>query len=118
MDKRFSFKQFIKKIEQKKDKVISIKVFKSLFFNEEDEEETKEFCRVFRILAYKFLREDFVQYIYNNKKIKQAAPMIKYLNVVLKGLKDPKNFNSWKLDNSNDMADSSQLDSTTSTMDE
>lgn len=98
MDKQYSYKAFIKKIELKKDKVISIKVFKSLFFTESDDPEQREFCRVFRIMAFKFLREDFVQYIYNNKKIKQAAPMLKYLNVVLKGLQEPKTFSSWKLD--------------------
>lgn len=60
MDKRFSYKQFIRRIEIRKDKVISIRVFKSLFYSENGDEETKEYCRVFRILAYKFLREDFV----------------------------------------------------------
>lgn len=107
LNSKYTYKSLIKKIEQKKDKVISIRVFKSLFFTDDPTDEAQEYCRVFRIVAYKFLREDFVQYIYNNKKIKQAAPMLKYLNVVLQGLRNPKTFNTWKLDTSNEMGQSS-----------
>ena len=92
----FSFSKFVKRIEDKKDKISSIKEFKSLFADVEDNEEIKTFNRTFRIMAFKFLREDLLSYLFSNKKIKQIDVMLKYKNCILKGLNNPEKFVTWK----------------------
>lgn len=94
----YSIKRFIKRIEMKKDKIISIKEFKSLFVDILEDNEIKVFNRIFRILAYKFLREEIISYLYTNKKIKQINCMLKYKNTILKGLEHPDQFNTWKIE--------------------
>lgn len=101
-----SYEQFIQRLEHLKNQVISIKVFKSLFTDDVENEQIKKFNRVFRIMAFKFLREEFLQYLFTNKKIKQVKAMLKYQKIVLKGLKDPKHFTNWKLDLPNSPEDS------------
>lgn len=85
-------------------------MFKSLFTNEIDDPKLKLFNRVFRILAYKFLREEFLTYLYTNKKIKQVDTMLKYQKIVIRGLRDPKNFTNWKLEDNLKLTQSVNFD--------
>lgn len=70
LGENYSFATFYNRISSKKDKIISIKVFKTLFENsekfdlnketvEKNENNLRAYNRVYRIMAYKFLRTEF-----------------------------------------------------------
>jgi esterase/lipase len=57
-------KKFIQRIEVKKDKIISIREFKSLFEHfENDTKEIQLFNKVFRIMSFKFIKEEILPYL-------------------------------------------------------
>ena len=47
-------------------------------------------------MAYKFIKEELVTYLYSNKKYKRAYTMLKYRDRIANGLKDPEKFDTWK----------------------
>lgn len=63
-----NYNKFINRIEEKKDKIISIKEFKSLFEEISDTPENTYFNKIFRIYARRFIREDLLTYLMSNKK--------------------------------------------------
>ncbi|KRX04835.1 hypothetical protein PPERSA_06469 [Pseudocohnilembus persalinus] len=103
-----SFQQFYQRILSKKDKIISIKEFKTLFNDQVSQKEKNNFPhlseetillfnKVYRSLAYKFLRSEFQSYLLGNRKIKHIDVMNKYKIVLLQGIVSPNEFNSWKI---------------------
>lgn len=57
-------KKFIQRIEVKKDKIISIREFKSLFEHyKNDTAEIQLFNKVFRIMSFKFIKEEILPYL-------------------------------------------------------
>ncbi len=67
-----------------------------MFISKVDSDEERVFNRTFRIMGFKFIREELFTYLYSNKKFKMKETMIKYKNSILEGLKDPENFHIWK----------------------
>ncbi len=48
--------------------------------------------RIFRILSFKFIREEAIPYMMNNKNIKNRILFVKYKYILLDALKFPEEF--------------------------
>jgi len=93
-----NFKKFLKKLENRKDKVLSIKEFKNLMVYGEEDTEDLDFHKILRTMAYKFIREELNSYIFANKKIRFCDVLFKYKRVIEMGIVLPEKFYSWNID--------------------
>jgi hypothetical protein len=66
--------------------------------NDKDTEEQKAFNKVFRIIGFKFIRSELVSYIFENRKIKQVRPLLRYKRPILNGFIYPEKFVCWNPD--------------------
>lgn len=71
---------------------------RSLWIDIENDEQ-QVFNRAFRILSFKFLRENAVSYIYSSRKIKNTHSLITYRYTLERALHNPHSFSFIKLQN-------------------
>lgn len=61
------------------------------------DEKTRKMNKVFRTMAFKFLREHFITYVFGNKKVKYSYNLIKYRTIFIKMLSYPDEFYALKI---------------------
>ena len=74
-----------------------MKEFKDLCIEKTSDEKVLKMKKVFRIMAYKFLREHFISYVFGNKKIKYTLNLLKYRNVFIRMMSFPEDFCALKI---------------------
>ncbi len=80
---------------------------------------TRDMNKIFRILAFKFMREESIPYMVNNKNIKNPFIFVKYRYIIFEALKNPTKFSQIKPflleeeNNANNNINKNNLDTTT-----
>ncbi|KAL4427403.1 hypothetical protein ABPG74_009675 [Tetrahymena malaccensis] len=95
----FSYDDFDKFLMDKKEKLTAIKDLRSLWTTNCGDQTQQAFNRVFRILSFKFFRENAVSYIYSSRKIKNTRALITYRFILQRALHDPESFSFMKFQN-------------------
>ncbi|KAL4469670.1 hypothetical protein ABPG72_013435 [Tetrahymena utriculariae] len=95
----YSYDEFDKFLMDKKEKLTAIKDLRSLWTTNCGDQTQQAFNRVFRILSFKFFRENAVSYIYSSRKIKNTRALITYRFILQRALHDPESFSFMKFQN-------------------
>lgn len=94
-----TFSEFEQFLIEKKDKLTAIKDLRSLWTAKAADSKQEIFNKIFRILSFKFFREDAVAYIYSSHKIKNTRALITYRFILQRALHDPESFSFMKFQN-------------------